>query len=281
MKTRLVCNFAVVRFLPYPETEEFVNVGIVLACAQTRTFDFRIETRRRDRITHFFPEMEAAVFGKGRLDFLDEMRRLKKMLGENTDTRQRELNFSSHEFVEFFRQIVAPRESLFRFSGIGTVLTDDVDEQLNALFKHYVERQFATRDEYQEKVMARRLTEVFRAKDVLRHYRKKKIGDEDYHVAMPFVHEVQEKVRKAIKPLNLDKPNCTQILEHGDGWRNRIIRLRDRRFLPDEVLFVIRQAPRGKRNGAAHEVCSALEDLGVHTILETSQEDVLEFAKVE
>ena len=98
---------------------------------------------------------------------------------------------------------------------------------------------------------------------------------------MPFVHEVKDKARKAIKPLNLDKPNCTQILEHGDGWRNRIIRLRDRRFLPDEVLFVIRQAPHGKRNGAAREVCSALEDLGVHTLLETAQEDVLEFAKVE
>jgi len=32
MKNQLVCNFSVVRFLPYPETDEFVNVGVVMAC---------------------------------------------------------------------------------------------------------------------------------------------------------------------------------------------------------------------------------------------------------
>ncbi len=58
MKNRFICNFAVVRFLPYPETEEFVNIGVVLACPQTGLFDYTLEKRRRDRITHFFPEME-------------------------------------------------------------------------------------------------------------------------------------------------------------------------------------------------------------------------------
>ena len=52
-------NGYVVRFLPYPETEEFVNIGVVMACPETGTFDFRIETRRRERITGFFPELEA------------------------------------------------------------------------------------------------------------------------------------------------------------------------------------------------------------------------------
>ncbi len=33
MKTgKVACNYAIIRFLPYPETEEFVNVGVVLAC---------------------------------------------------------------------------------------------------------------------------------------------------------------------------------------------------------------------------------------------------------
>ncbi len=39
------------RFLPYTETDELVNVGVVMACPQTGLFDYRIETRRRERIT--------------------------------------------------------------------------------------------------------------------------------------------------------------------------------------------------------------------------------------
>ncbi len=53
MKHKTICNYAVIRFLPYPETEEFVNVGVILACPETRTIDYMLETRRRDRITGF------------------------------------------------------------------------------------------------------------------------------------------------------------------------------------------------------------------------------------
>ena len=32
MNNRLACHYSVVRFCPYPETDEFVNVGVMLAC---------------------------------------------------------------------------------------------------------------------------------------------------------------------------------------------------------------------------------------------------------
>ncbi len=39
---QFVCNYAPVRFLPYRETGEFVNVGVVLHCPQTDFFGFRL-----------------------------------------------------------------------------------------------------------------------------------------------------------------------------------------------------------------------------------------------
>jgi hypothetical protein len=32
MKKKLACNYAVLRFLPYPETGEFVNIGVAIGC---------------------------------------------------------------------------------------------------------------------------------------------------------------------------------------------------------------------------------------------------------
>ena len=47
----MVYNYHVVRFLPYPETGEFVNVGVILFCPQLGFFDFKIETHRSRRAT--------------------------------------------------------------------------------------------------------------------------------------------------------------------------------------------------------------------------------------
>ena len=46
MTPLLPCNFAVLRFRPYRETGEFVNIGVVLACPAARFFDFHVETQR-------------------------------------------------------------------------------------------------------------------------------------------------------------------------------------------------------------------------------------------
>jgi hypothetical protein len=34
------CNYAILRFLPYPETGEFVNVGILVTCQQSCLLHF-------------------------------------------------------------------------------------------------------------------------------------------------------------------------------------------------------------------------------------------------
>src|ERR1035437_2101417 len=143
MKTKTVCNYAVIRFLPYPETEEFVNVGVILACPETRTVDYKLETRRRDRITGFFPELDAGVFIEGRRSFKCEMERIKDLLGNN-NPGQMEFRIQEKEFQQIFNQIVKPRETIFRFSTVGTVMADDACKELDALYRYLVERQFAT-----------------------------------------------------------------------------------------------------------------------------------------
>lgn len=279
MKHNVIANFAVIRFLPYPETEEFVNIGVVLACPQTGLFDFRIETKRYDRITHFFPEMDKTLFIEGRHAFLEEMRRVRDGLAREERPAQQSFDFREQDFVRLFQEIVKPRESLFRFSEVGTVMAADAQAELTRLFDHYVERQFATHEEYQETIMTRRLTKTFKAREIMRYYHKKRFGDEIYGVTFPFVHDVDERIEKAIKPLDLNKQDTTRIIEYGDKWRMRVQRLNAMNSFPKDMLFVVRQPAQGKRHDAAVEIRQELEGLGTQTLNEKDRDAVIEFAK--
>ena len=56
---KIACRYAIIQFMPYTETGEFANVGVVLACPETGYFDFKLQTKRYARITAFFNELDA------------------------------------------------------------------------------------------------------------------------------------------------------------------------------------------------------------------------------
>lgn len=273
------CNYAVVRFLPYRETGEFVNIGVVLFCRETGFFDVDLETKRRRRVTDFFPELDQAVFLNGRQTFNEELRRIKRLLyasGNRLDNDAR---------TTIFRELVKCRESVFRFSEVGTVLAEDPAKKLAELFDRFVNRQFAQHREYQETVMARRLTEVLQAHELLRHYRlNQKVGNDEFHVLLPIVSEArttQGVALRAIKPLDLDRDEPTKIYDHGDAWIKRVSRLRQVNKLPVGMLFTIREATSdGNRIKACQEIRSELSKLEVLVLTSSDDNGVLKFARI-
>lgn len=281
MNKRLACNYAVIRFLPYPETQEFVNVGVVLMCPQLRCFDYRIETRRRDRVTGFFPELNPTVFIQGRRDFEQELRRLKKMLNAAQEAKQMEFGVAQDDFLALFTEIVRPRESIFRFGHIGTVLAEDPTAEITRLFGHYVERQFAQHEDFQEKIMTRRLLETFKANQVTM-FKPDRLGGDDYHVTMPFVRHMGTEATdvRAIKPLDFAKDDTTRILDHGDHWVARMKRLQAQHYQPEAFLFPVRLPAQEKRTRkAAENACAELRDLGANILLFGETDRIIAFAQ--
>lgn len=277
---KLACNYVVARFLPYPETGEFVNIGILLLCAPAGLCDFQLARRRR-RVTDFFQELEPDIFRGGLKYFQEELANFVRTSGT---AEAGQTFFPAHErhLVEAFRQFVRPRESLFRFSEIRTALAENPREKLRQLFDYHVERQFAREKDYQETLMANHLRRVFAERDLLRFYRKPgRVGDERYEVMLPFVLREQEQVLKAIKPLDLDKANSTRIYEHGDQWINRVKRLAEMEKLPGALLFPVREPMTGeKRKAAAHEIIAELQRLRVKVLPFANEEEVVNFAQV-
>ncbi len=120
------CNYAVLRFLPYPETGELVNVGVVVNCLQPCWFDFIIEEKMTARIKALFPDQNEQVFAAAAAAMQQEMLRVKAMARDP----------KTCQFA--FQEAVRPRESTFRFGEVRTLLTADAENLAGELFKRYV-----------------------------------------------------------------------------------------------------------------------------------------------
>jgi hypothetical protein len=49
--THTPCHYAVLRFRPYAETGEFVNVGLAVVAPEAGEFAFKCDVRRRRRVS--------------------------------------------------------------------------------------------------------------------------------------------------------------------------------------------------------------------------------------
>jgi len=121
-----VCNYAILRFLPYPETGEFVNVGVLVTCMQPCLLHFEAESKMPERAKVLFPRQDAQAFEAGLKAFCVDMERIKR-------------GARDPKSVQFaFTETVRIRESVFRFGEIRTILTPNPKRISGELFKRYV-----------------------------------------------------------------------------------------------------------------------------------------------
>jgi TPR repeat protein len=135
----VACNYALIRFLPYPDSEEFVNIGIVLSCPKTGYFNARLEQQQFSRISTLFPEIKREVIQNVIDFFAKEMERFCVKISSHSDAQEqlpRKQQLSRH----FFSEVVRPRESVVRCSEPRTGMAEKPEALLDALFERYVER---------------------------------------------------------------------------------------------------------------------------------------------
>ena len=273
------CHYAIVRFMPFVETGEFGNVGVVLFAPSARFFGFKLLGQRVSRITNFFEQMESKVFRASMHATREELQRVSDMLkGLGTDRRLKALDreASTHLWLE----ILKPRESIVRFSDSRLVMAVDPQVKLGQLFAYYVERNFVTK-EYQEKALERGVRGFLKSAQLDASFHEMRVGNDEYNALFPFVALDGEHPVKAIKPLRLDHAQPAKIIDHGGQWRVRIEALKKRDLLPARVLFAIN----GDRSGesatarARREVVASLLGLGVEVQPANDRQALIEFAE--
>ena len=273
---KYACQYAIVRFLPYLETGEFANVGIVMLCPDAGLFEFKLLNRVR-RITAFFEELDAGIYRRALKDFQHELQRVRKWL-EPEGAHGMDVELARHLFAELTR----PREAMMRFDGMRVVLADDPAQQFDELFGHYVERNFATKA-YQEQLLEKNVRRILMGAKLDKQYRPETLGDAaGYHTRFPFVHRENEHAVKAIKPLHLAHEDPAQIYDHGWAWLGKVDKLRALKLLPDQVLFTV-QAPAetvGERFAMYQEITGKITAACVLVVPANQNEKIVQFAMV-
>ena len=128
MKTpQTVCNYALLQYLPYPETGEFVNVGVLVTCMAPCLLHFYAEKTMPARVKAMFPRVPDENYTAALAALQTDMERAK---GTVRDPKTCQLVFG---------ELVRRRESIFRFGEVRTILTDDPRHLVDGLFARYVQ----------------------------------------------------------------------------------------------------------------------------------------------
>lgn len=124
--TQAVCNYALLQFLPYPETGEFVNVGVLVTCMQPCLLHFTSEKTMPERVKAMFPRQDPQSYA-------DAMTALRTDMERATSTAR-----DPQTCQLIFGELVRRRESKFRFGEVRTILTNDPQVMVYILFRRYV-----------------------------------------------------------------------------------------------------------------------------------------------
>ncbi|AUD78024.1 DUF3037 domain-containing protein [Kangiella profundi] len=266
---RYACKYAVIKFQPYAETEEFANVGIVVFCPKNNYFDFKIAPKKFSRVTNFFEDLEGKVF-KYTLDMLEtELLHIQNFFYSLGQKRNE----------QFFDEVTRLRESVVRYGNIKIVGTDNPKLLLNKLYDRYVGRNFLTK-EYREQIMVKTIKQEFKSKNIGINYTEKLLTTQLRNVRLPLVAELEEKHFKAIKPLAFTEKKTTQIIEHGELWFNKIKWLLKEDVLkPDDILLPI-EGPqeKGLTKKAFNEIVQELKQLEINIVNYSDTTAIINFA---
>lgn len=277
--TKTACLYAIVRFMPYVETGEFANAGILMIAPGARYFGYKLLKLRYGRITRFFEELDSGVFKSTIATLTEELKRIDDLLKQHGFDRRHKTN--DIQFARnIFAEIIRPRETILRFSEPRGVLSEDPKKTLKELFSHYVDREFATK-EYRQKYLERSVNLMLSKAKINERFAPQKLGDPEYQVNFPFVEMQNDQPAKVIKPLHLNQAESIKIIEHGGKWEFRIRELRKRHILkPENVLFAV-EGPNETsiRVEAYNEVVEMLKDIGSRVLPYSNTEEILSFAQ--
>jgi hypothetical protein len=126
MPAKQVYEYALIRYVPRVEREEFLNVGVALFSKRLRFLDVRIHLDEA-RILAFYPEADLEELR----DYLDSWVSICR--GEKGAGKIAEL-----DAPERFRWLTATRSTIIQSSGVHPGMTDNPAGTLEQLFRKYV-----------------------------------------------------------------------------------------------------------------------------------------------
>ncbi|ENM5794308.1 DUF3037 domain-containing protein [Vibrio mimicus] len=263
-------RYAVIRFMPFTETQEFANVGIVIHAPQTGNVLFKLASKRFARVSQFFDDLDGQLYSNAIDMFSFELQRIK-------DFAQ---GMQGKELATFMDEVTRQREGFLTFSDTSVLLTiEPLEVVLDKLFEQYVARNFNTK-EHREALLVRSLKKHL--DKVSKHkFTKGKLNANYVSFELPLVAS-DNFTTKAIKPLSFYQDKPLQLIDHGAFWISRVKHLLNAGVLrPYDFLFAIDRPDFKDKNldAAFHSLCDEMKSLDVNIYDVNDLQSIENFAR--
>jgi len=267
---KLALNYTTVRFMPFAETSEFANVGVLAYAPKTGYLDFKLAPSRFKRVSDFFEDLNRRLYASAISTFKNELQYVKQVSNE----------MSGQQLHDFITEITRQREGIMTFGETSIMLTSNPEQSLEILFNRFISRNFTDSKEYREKQMISALRKNL-SSQVNVKYKESSLDTSFSSFKLPFVAEALNHV-KAIKPLAFDQKTPLLLADHGDRWISRIKHLINAEAIKkDDFLFTIEKPIKKKKEFLkAFEIVElGMNDLGVKVIPFENTNNIMEFAQ--
>lgn len=272
-KLNAMYQYAVVRFMPFIETREFANIGVVMISPKTGDFLFKLAPKRFGRVTKFFDDIEGKLYQNAIDLFTAELERVEEYCFTN--------GLRGKELVEYFTELTRHRESVLHFGAVGRMMGETGKIELENLYKRFVARDFVN-EQYREQQMVKVLKQTF-ATELTVKYTQKKLRAGVLDIPMPLVYKGLDGY-KVIKPLAFEQNTPLKAYEHGVHWAKRVeILINKQVILPERALFTV-ERPNTEKSDMAEvydEIVGEIKQLGVQVEPFDNTNNIIQFAKVD
>ena len=267
---KYACQYKIVRFAPFTETDEFANIGIVLLCPATLRIEFRFANARFGRITQFFDGMDPSIYKNVIYTLRAEFQRTQKLITQHSQAAGRAI----------FAELTRPKGGVIRFSDTRIAFTENVEKEVDKLFDHYVSRNFNT-PVYREQILEKELKSSLKLLSLDKVYKKASLNAGLYEIQMPFVRQTNGKNQGVIKPLAFDQKTTGNAVEHADKWYSRAQHLIEHSVEADNLMFAL-DISSTKDKQLRHyldEFKNKLSSIGIHAVDADDKKQLTDFVQ--
>lgn len=255
-------RFAVIRFMPYVQTREFANIGIILTHPKSGYFDFKIE-HRYSRLSKFFRHFEPSVYKVVTKAFAAELQRIKELAAESTPEQIRSM----------LDHLTRPREAVIMAASAGATVAASPQQELDRLFDYYIGHSFAQNP--QEAELKRYIQALVKQIHTPLPFKEITVGDKSgFHATIPLVQQTEEgQIRKIIKPIFFGQKDPADIYHKSDKWIASMKRLQSGGYLDQSEILFAYEPPIQPGRAQEKALSDVLNDLQAHHFLIADKQD--------
>lgn len=126
--TKLV-RYSTIRFIPYADTQEFVNVGIIIHAPKCGMLLFKLPEIQSKRVSQFFENIDHELYKNAAKMVITDLKRIQNLISGMDDK----------ELAALMDEVTKPKEASLTYSESSALLTKEpLKIVLDDLFNKYV-----------------------------------------------------------------------------------------------------------------------------------------------